>query len=412
MKPGERPTVLRATFEFPDEPGALVLRAGGVAVGPDKRNELLARVAAGEHVELEMDIVPFRQREGERNRINIRFREGGMRRLGASGKGTPFMRDHEQGNQLAVGGTVVASKLEPETIGTHTEWRLHQTIKLAAPWAVDQALRGLIHFFSIGWDVTGPVLCSACGKDYYDYGPDGCRHVRGRATEDGSICELVYQDAVLVETSVVPVPAVLGTEVEEIRAAARAARLNGGALPHGDDMNSISIAKLAPILLLAATASESEVLTAVERLAGEKKTLEADLRIAESDLATAQAKVDEFESTVAREAEDGFIRDALATGRIGKGDEEVWREAYQANAPRAKERMSKRKPGAVTPVGQKRQAENTEVERSASADGIGRARDKFTQHGVSFEESATYAAKFGCTDPEAALVKHAAGEEV
>lgn len=489
MKPGEKPTVLRATFEVPDV-GALTLRAGDKAVSADQRNALLARVAAGEHVELEMDIIPFRQRDGERNRNNIRFRDGAMRRLGSSGKGMPFLRNHAQYDQMAVGGTIASSKMEHVVADGAAEWQLHQTVKLSAPWAVDQALRGLIHFFSIGWDPTGAVLCSVCGNDYYKWGDDGCRHYRGQVLDDGAVVELVYQDAVLVETSAVPVPAVLGTEVEEIRAAARAGRLatagqvaalgtrvkvkrphmpthsegiveeinagpalgvrfgnddvhrwyvpdevepvadegrddgmqmrraalsatrlngNGGEQPRGETMQLI--AKLAPILLLAATASESEVLSAVEKQAARIRELEADLQIANADLETAQKKVDEFESTAAKLVENEFIRDALATGRIGKGDEEVWREVFQANPEGAKAKMSKRRPNQATPVGAPRQSDKAPAEPAPAANEIAAAREKFNEHGVNFEQAATFAAKFGAKNPEAALAK-LAGQEV
>lgn len=410
----EAPTVLRASFEFAE--ADLVLRAAdGRNVEGELRDELLARVAAGQHVELELDIMPFRQRDGERNRNKVRFRKGALRAMGRSGKGMPFLRDHRQAESLAVGGYITKSTLEPELVGGAEEWRLHQTIRLSAPWAVDLALRGLIKFFSIGWDPTGPALCTACGLDYFDWRA-GCTHVRGQVLEDGTVVEIEYQDAVLVETSCLPVPAVLGTEVEEIRAAALAAagrESHHGHRPHEETMHLL--AKLAPILLLAATASENEVANAVESVVRERDALKKELAVADAENKILAKKVEEFEAAAMLNAENDFIRDALATGRIGKGDEEVWRDLFKASPDRARERMAARRPGLATPVGQPRQSDKPEPNGGAAApasDAVAQAREAFANAGVNYDQARKYAAAFGAKDPDKALAKHAAGVEV
>lgn len=407
----EQPRVLRATFEF-DE-AALTLRAGGAAITPARRDELLIALKEGRHVELELDIMPFRQREGERNRNNVRFRKGGLRALGRSGKGMPFLRDHAQGESLAVGGEIVSSSLEPELVNGAEEWRLHQTVRLSAPWAVDLALRGLIKFFSIGWDPTGPVLCSVCGKDYYRYDAEGCRHYRGQLTDDGQVVELEYQDAVLVETSCVPVPAVLGTEVEDIRAAARASALstgNGAPEVREDHMHKLSF--LITILGLATTASENEVANAVEALKKDNDTLKAELPILRGENAKLQAKVEEHEAAAQLTAENEFVDAALRSGRIAKGDEEVWRTLFKANGDRAKEMMAARKAGQATPVGQPRQSDKPEPASSAAPGASERTRGLFATNGVDYDQAKKFASAFGAKDPDKALARHAAGEEV
>jgi hypothetical protein len=84
----------RASFAIVPE---LTLRANGAAVTPATRDELLAKVRAGEHVELELEVHAFEQSAGERNRKNVRFRDGAMQALGRSGVGKPVLRDHEHG---------------------------------------------------------------------------------------------------------------------------------------------------------------------------------------------------------------------------------------------------------------------------------------------------------------------------
>lgn len=350
--------VLRATFDLVpgegEERAPQILRAGGKLVTPALRDELLAKLAAGQHVEVELDIMPFRQRAGEPNRNFVRFREGGMRAMGRTGKGMPFLRDHQQGNSLAVGGEITASKLEPEVVGGGVEWRLHQTVTLSAPWAVDLALRGLIKFFSIGWDPKGDVLCSACGKSYYDWGPDGCRHYRGQELEDGTVVELEYQDALLVETSCVPVPAVLGTEVEDIRAALSAGG-NGADRPREDNMQLLSA--LASILGLAATASEADVTKAVESMKEREKLLATARDEAAARAVAAEAKLAAHETLLEKQAEDAFIAAGIASGKIALGSkfETSLRAYYKTDAAGAKALLESSP--VVTPVGAPRQSE-------------------------------------------------------
>ncbi|MEO7732854.1 MAG: hypothetical protein ABIY55_17955, partial [Kofleriaceae bacterium] len=55
----------RASFAIAPEP---TLRANGAAVTPAARDELLAKVRTGAHVELELEVHAFEQNAGERNR--------------------------------------------------------------------------------------------------------------------------------------------------------------------------------------------------------------------------------------------------------------------------------------------------------------------------------------------------------
>ena len=78
----------------------LYASAGG-DITPALRDELLAKCKAGEYVELHVDLIAYEQKAGVANRKFVRFRDGAMMRLGSSGRGRPFLRDHEQGDSLA-----------------------------------------------------------------------------------------------------------------------------------------------------------------------------------------------------------------------------------------------------------------------------------------------------------------------
>jgi hypothetical protein len=403
----DKPQLVHRAVWFGDEDDApqVTLRAAGAAgaLSREQREEMLARVAAGGLVSLELDFMPFRQREGERNRNAVRFRDGGLRALARSGKGMPLLRDHDQGNSLAVGGYITASSVEQVVVDGGAEWRLTQSARLTAPWMVELALRDLIRHFSIGWDPTGPILCTVCNEDYYR----GCPHYRGQRLEDGTVVEVLYTDARLVETSIVPVPAVLGTEVESIRAALSAARDNGAAARPGENMNLLT--RLLPLLSLAATAGETEVIAAVEAQGKENDRLRKELAVADADNKKLAARVSEFEGEIAQRAEDEFIAQALRSGRIDKVDEEIWRDLFKADAKRAGERMAARPAGKATPVGQPRQSDKPAPAESASGDDA-EVASLFQANGVSYSAAKRFAAAFGAKDPAGALARHAAGK--
>lgn len=305
---------------------APVLKSGGQPITAAKRDELLRAVAAGEYVELELEISPaYEQKPGEQNRNFVRFRDGAMLALGRSGKNTPFLRDHEQGDARARGGTITDSRTEKRGEG---DYAIHQTVKLTALWAVDMALRGLLSTVSIGWNSTGGMECSVCGADYFS-----CSHFRGerysmREMEDGSqrpvqddngsiVAEVVYTDAELVETSAVSVPAVPSAHIEDVRAA-RLGRNSGFSAEraHGDNVMNPN---LLAMLGLAATAGDPEVLKAVESLVSAKKLVEQQRNELANELAAVSAKLAGYEQVLAKAAEDKFISDAIAAGKIVPG---------------------------------------------------------------------------------------------
>jgi phage major head subunit gpT-like protein len=340
-----------------------VRRAGGAALSAEDRDELLARAVTGQHVELEVDLLAYEQRTGKPNRNFVRVRDGAMAGLGRTGTGRPFLRDHLQNSVVARGGTITASRTEKRGEG---DYAVHQTVRLSAPWAVELALRGLLDSVSIGLHPTGPVLCSVCETPIFE----ACWHCPGETISDqrelkkrdpnaGDVTvEWIFTEAELVETSAVNVPAVPNARVVDVRAALSAHALSlrpafaaPGGIPtrkENDDMDP----ELLKLLGLAATATADDVKAAIAKLNADT----AELKIVRTELASFQGDISALKADKLKRDEDAFVNGALATGRIGKGDQEHWRALFAADPKRAGELMEKRPANAVTPVGAERQS--------------------------------------------------------
>jgi hypothetical protein len=336
----------------------LVLKAAdGQAVTAAMRDDLLAKCAAGQYVELTLELLAFEQKPDEQNRNFVRFRDGAMMSLGRSGVGTPFLRDHDQWDSLARGGTIMASRAEKRGEG---DYAIYQTVKLTAPWAVELALRGLMSTVSIGWNPTGKVECTVCGRNFYSY---ECSHYPGQAyVKEGTkdqlvICERLYTSAELIETSAVPVPAVPSAQIDEIRAAlATAPDVQKGfrATSAQEESHMSIVTALAAILSLPTTAGESEVIKSVESLSTSKKLIEQQRDELSRDIVEVRAKLAGYEQTLARQAEDKFIEDGVRAGKIIPGTqfEQALRAYHGKDADGAKALLAGSP--VVTPVGQPR----------------------------------------------------------
>lgn len=391
--------------------GAFVLRSGDAPVTQARRDELLAKVRAGEQVDLEMDVLAFEQEAGKRNRNGVRFRDGGMLALGRTGVGKPFLRDHKQHDVLSRGGTIIASRTEKVADG---HYQIHQTVRLTAPWAVEAALLGNLTFVSIGWHPTGDVLCSACDKPVLtecwhfpldrlresDMGEKGKKLVRDRAGD--IVVEWVYTSAELVETSGVSVPAVPTAQIEGIRAALSAAS-NSGSRPQENDMHKL--ATIATILGLAATASEDEVIAAVSKATAERDTLKKELAIVEADRKVLSAEVETYRAGETKRQEDDFIATALREGRMSTGEQGEWRDFFQLSAERARARMAERKPGSRTPVSLARQSAEASP-ASVPGEIASQVDDEIRHQGGSSAGVQRVLQQLGNKNPKQTIAKH------
>lgn len=354
------------------------LRAGGKAMAPAARDALLARAVARDSVELELEVLAYEQgrrdASGKRlgNRNGIRIRDGAMVRLGSSGAGRPFLRDHMQHDVTARGGTVLTSKTSKLTEDGHYEVR--QTVRLTEPSAVERALRGLMSTVSIGLHPTGPVNCTACGTEILT----NCWHFPGDTATDKAGAEIdvewEFTSAELVETSEVSVPAVPSAAIESFRAALALSLTNGTSGPEPQKANRMN--KLCTMLGLAATASEDEVASAVGKALGAREVAEAKLAIAETERAKLALEIDGYRATERKNAEDEFVSGALASGRILPTDEPAWRRLYAADKLGAVEEMGKRAAGCAAPVGVPPQREKAAPVEAAAGAVVLSARQK------------------------------------
>lgn len=401
------PKMCRASIDVVE----CTLRSGAAPVTTSVRDELLAKIEGGEYVELELDITAYEQKPGDQNRNYVRFRDGAMVALGRSGVGKPFLRDHNQWDSMSVAGTILASATEKRGEGDYV---IRQTVRLTATWAVELALRGLLKFVSIGWRPTGPVMCSVCDAPIFD----DCWHYPGQKlkNEDGEptgvVVEWVYTAAELVETSSVPVPGVTTAMIDEIRAALSADEAFPGfrAELAQERTNSMkNFPQLLALLGLAATAGETDALSAVETALKERDALKAEIKIANQELAVANKELSVLSSEKKKTAEDKFISDALASGRITKGEEPEWREFYALSSDRATKRMGEKAEGSATPVGLKRQSDEVVADDKAKAAAAGEkwpatdVRTVLQENGINPDVALKFAKQMGCTDPVKAI---------
>lgn len=376
--------------------GPITLRASGdaAALTPARRDELLAKLRAGEYVELDLELDAYEQAPGVQNRKFVRLRDGAMMRAGSTGAGTPFLRDHDTGNVLSRGGTVYESKTAKLDDG---HYKVTQRVKLTAPWAVELALLGLLDKLSVHWNPIGPVTCSLCGTEVFEE----CFHWRGDVVtaDDGtaSTIEWVFDDAELVETSAVSVPAVRSAHIESIRSALALSADNPGnrgASPQRKIMDP----KLLALLGLALTAGVTEATAAVETLQRERDDARAKLAIVE-------AKNVILANDGKTSTEDKFISDAVLSGRITKGDEPQWRKLHSLSAPEATAMMAARAEGCATPVGAPRQSANDPSPAAAPiATGLdAQVNAALAAKGVDAAKAREFAGVFGAPDPNKAL---------
>ncbi len=344
-----------SNLERPSDAANVVLRDPFRMESPittETRDEMLVKCRAGEYVELYMDLDAYEQREGERNRACVRLSSGAVAPAARSAKGRPFLRDHEQKNTLARGGEIVESKSVKRGDGDYV---IRMTVKLTAPWAVEMALRGLLSFISVGLRATGPVMCSHCGTEVFTE----CWHYRGesivtKAGAEPQVCEWIYTSAEIVEASSVNVPAVPGAHIEGIRAALSAA-LNVNHEPE-DTRKMKILPSLLAALNLAATASEEEILSAVEAHNKKAKALEAELGIKTKDLEVVVSERDSLKSAKLAAEAKAFIDEAVSLGKIAPADAETWSTLYALDSEKAVKLMTDRKPGTATPVSAPRQS--------------------------------------------------------
>ncbi len=291
------------------EAGTLeVLLAGGERkkLTDADRRDLLAKVRAGEHVELTFKARTFVQRDGETNRNFVRFKPGMLGKFAKSFAGQVFLRDHGQHSLDDRGGTILSAEL----VKGEGEAAIDMELRAVKPWAVEGVLDGTIDRFSIGWTPTEPVLCSVHKKPLR--GLDGCRCWPGDVV-DGETVEALFTGADGVEVSAVNVPAIPDARGVEIRAAlsAWAGDDCADAAPKEKDMKTI-----ATLLGLAVAASEDDILAATARLKDEREAAIERADALQARLSVIETEKKAAETAALAEHVEARIRELKANGSI------------------------------------------------------------------------------------------------
>lgn len=220
----QRDAALSAVAIFAGE--VIELRAAnGEELTTALRDEMLKKCAAGEYVELTMEIDAYQQKTGVFNRNFVRIHDQDLASFATSGKGRPFLKDHAQRDTMSKCGVILSSDLNEKRGMDNVRLK----VRLTAIWAVEAALRNLLDTVSVSWRARGPVKCDACNEAVFSK----CWHLPGdklRAVivdgqkvltrdRNGDITvQWVYYDPEMLECSFVPVPAVPTSRIDTIRA--------------------------------------------------------------------------------------------------------------------------------------------------------------------------------------------------
>lgn len=328
--------------------GPIVLRSSSDSsvLSDSDRLALLSEVRSspGTTARIRIEAVTYLQPEAKPNRNHVRFTKSALRALAKSFVGAPVLRDHEQDDVRARGGTILESTLG-ETDGAPS---VRQVLELSKPWAIEGVLDGTIDRFSIGWRSTGPVRCFACEADYtsgfFGWFPS-CGHNPGDVVTLKSgrevVAQMEFTAAEGIEVSAVSVPAVAGTGIDDVRAALSEARaqhqstsrldldllraaLRGdravtASRTHAHTQGASAMQNLSTALGLAEEATEANLLAAIDKI----KTSEEGARVA---LKEAQAQLSQLREQLAAQEKAGHVArvqstldKALAERRLGKG---------------------------------------------------------------------------------------------
>lgn len=260
--------------------------AGGAELSTaEARADLLAKVRSGEFSgPLDVRITSYVQRVTP-NRNFVRFGRGTLRKGAHSFKGQVALVDHAQREQAARIGTITESKAVKNDTG---EIAFQQTLSVVKRHAIESVLDGTIDRWSIGWYPTGPIDCSACKGPMFGKAST-CPHWPGDALEGGGNVEAIYTAWEGVEVSAVNVPAVLGTGVDEIRAALAAEREGlSNTAPPAPGSKVMDIEALRKAFNLPASATEADILAHAAALGtraadAERLALDAQIEAAYTD---------------------------------------------------------------------------------------------------------------------------------
>ena len=271
------------------------------------RKEALARLRAGEVMELEADVVGYIQRPTP-NRNHWRFKKTSLKRIAKTFAGVPFLRDHSQWTVEDRGGTITACRYEAD--GEDVNYVM--TVRAVKPWAVEGFPDGTIDRFSIGVIPIGAIECSLHKDTIYE-----CTCWPGDPDGKGGTVEWVLEDAEGIELSAVNVPAVVGTNVRDIRSLAASLGMRLSTQPRPPQQENImDRAKLCALLGLAATATDEEIEVAIKTERTERELAAARASRAEGELGAVATRVANLERSTEASEVDATIAQLYSELRL------------------------------------------------------------------------------------------------
>ena len=266
-----------------------------------------------------IDAVTYLQRDTP-NRNFVRFNSDNLEAIALSGIGSPFLKDHNQSQLDARGGTVVDSYVATDDDGNQI---IKQRIELSKEWAKEGVLDGTIDRFSIGWIPKGPVTYRHNGEEVGasnkfqspEYWP-------GEKLESGEIVEWVFHDADLIEVSGVNVPAVTGTVIESIQTTL-SLNLSEGVFLQPTERDECRkgnrpMEKVLSSLGLNESASEDKALEAISEVQASNATLSVENEALKTQLQTANSELEEYRLNEAKRTEAKLESDIEALYECGK----------------------------------------------------------------------------------------------
>lgn len=305
--------------------GAIRLFVDGVELRAEQRADILASANRGEVAQLEVEVTAYVQKPKERNRKGVRVAPRQMGRFAASFVGLPVLRDHDHGSVDARAGTITESKVERVETPDGTEYRIRQRAKLVKQWAIVGVLDGTLDRLSVSFGRTGDVLCSIHNTPIFQK----CYCFPLDSDDKGRVVEWVYDGAEGRETSFVNVPAVVWTSVDSVKQLAEGLDLGAHLSMLGvktPTSKERKMDKLIALLGLSATATETEIAAAVEKLKAdtaaltERATISADqLKQAQAEVAVLSAKLGTVEAESKKAHVDGAIANLISTGKLKPG---------------------------------------------------------------------------------------------
>ncbi len=285
----------------------LSIRTGenGATLAAGDRADILKQLRAGEFAgPLFVEATTFIQRATP-NRNFSRFKSGTLRSGAKSFAGQVVLLNHDQRDVAARIGTIVKSRAEK--VGDEVHFIM--MLSIVKPAAMESVLDGTIDRFSIGWFTTGVIECSVHKGPMF--GKDCCTCWPGDSV-NGKPVEAVWTAWEGIEVSAVNVPAVVGTGIDQVRAALSALRSdNSGEKPHHSHKETLAM-NIRQILGLTDDATDEQVSTELAKREEERKRLSSQVAAHE-----ATAVQTEHQLAAARQQRiDSAIASAKADGRL------------------------------------------------------------------------------------------------